>query len=324
MQENQIHLKIIRIFTDEANQADREVVRKWLNESENNKKLYRDLQEIWLTTGEKNNSDQYALDIAIKQFKAKTSRSVKYFDFRNILKYAAILILVIALPMMYFFGQKSSEADTFTTISCAYGDKSEVELPDGSKAWLNSGSTLKFNNNFKGDIRSVELEGEAYFSVTKDKKRSFTVETFGITTEVLGTEFNLTAYKEDQTVAATLVEGSIKVKSPIQHTILSPNQKLVYNKTSKKMERYQLQDISCDTEWRNGRMIFKGESLSSLEPKLERWFDVDIEFADEEVKKRRFSGILERESILEAVKYFDYSKYVGYKIEGNTITFYSE
>ncbi len=90
------------------------------------------------------------------------------------------------------------------------------------------------------------------------------------------------------------------------------------------MKRYQLDDVALDTEWRNGRMVFRNESLADLELKLERWFDVDIEFADEAVKRLRFSGVLERESILEAIQYFDYSKYVSYKIKGNTITFYSE
>lgn len=324
MQESQIHLKIIRIFTGEASSEEKEAVRKWLNQSENNKKLYLDLQEIWLSSGAKNNADHYEVEKAIKSFKAKTSKSLSRFELRNLLKYAAVLVLIIALPVVYFWGSKSSQQKSFTTISCAYGDKSEVQLPDGSRVWLNSGSTLSFINNFEEKVRSVKLEGEAYFSVAKDKKRPFIVETSDITTEVLGTEFNITAYKEDQFVSATLVEGSIKVKSNRQQVVLVPNQKLVYNKTDKKITRYKLDDTLPDTGWKNGRLVFRGESLSSLEPKLERWFDVDIEFADEEVKKRRFSGVLERESILEAVNYFDYSKYVGYKIEGNTITFYSE
>ncbi len=168
MLENQIHIKIIRIFTDEATIQEREAVQEWLRQSDNNKKLYKDLQEIWLTTGAKNNADQYEVDKAIQQFKNQISRPTIRFDFRNLLKYAAILVLIIALPVMYFIGSRSTQENTFTTISCAYGDKSEVTLPDGSVVWLNSGSTLSFNNNFKNKLRSVELEGEAYFSVTKD------------------------------------------------------------------------------------------------------------------------------------------------------------
>ena len=324
MEGNNIHHTIIRIFTDEANSEDRKAVQQWLNESENNKKLFQDLQEIWLTTGVPNNADHYDVDAAIQQFKAKLSKPTIRLAFGDLLKYAAIILLMITLPFMYYMGGNSSQESTFTTISCAYGDRSEVSLPDGSVVWLNSGSTLSFDSNFKGEFRSVELNGEAYFSVTKDKARPFIVETFGITTEVLGTEFNLTAYEEEQYVSATLVEGSIKIRSASQHALLLPSQKLVYNRSNKKMTRYKLDDTLLDTEWHNGRMVFRDETLANLELKLERWFDVDIEFADEAVKELSFTGVLDRESILETIEYFNLAKSVGYEISGNTITFYSE
>ena len=90
------------------------------------------------------------------------------------------------------------------------------------------------------------------------------------------------------------------------------------------MNLYTLNDVAPDTEWKDGRLIFRNQSLEELEPMLERWFDVDIVFADEEVKKRRYTGVLIRESILEAISYFDLSNLVECQIQGNKIIIKSE
>ncbi|NOY97504.1 MAG: DUF4974 domain-containing protein [Chlorobi bacterium] len=325
---NDIHLKIIRLFTGDANPGEKRVVGDWLNLSESNRKLYNDLKEIWLATGVGNNADHYNIEKAIAEFRSRTGHQVKrarMFKLYGLLKYAAIIILLMALPVTYFTGKKAAmRDDSVTTITCAFGDKSTVTLPDGSQAWLNSGSTLTFKNNFHSDSRLVYLEGEAYFSVKKNEELPFVVKAADVEVEVLGTKFNMKAYPDEAYISTTLVEGSIKIKSSTQQAVVKPNQMVVFDNTSKKMAIYSLNDISAETGWKDGRLVFRNESLGELEHKLERWFDVDIVFADELVKKRRFSGILERESILEAVSYFNYSKYVGYKIEGNEITFYSE
>ena len=325
---NNIHLKIIRLFTGEANPDEKREVGGWLNQSEGNRKLFKDLQEIWLATGVSGNSDSYDIEKAIRKFNDRinpTAKKGKSFRLSEILKYAAIVILLLSLPIFYFLGKNEVLVDdSFTTITCVFGDKSTVTLPDGSRAWLNSGSKLTFNNNFQSGYRKVYLEGEAYFSVKKDEKIPFKVKASDIEIEVLGTEFNLKAYPDESTISTTLAEGSVEIKSNFQKTVMKPNQKVVFNRADNKMTLYNLKDISPETEWKDGRLVFRNESLEELELKLERWFDVDIVFADQEVKKRRFTGILERESILEVVSYFNYSEYVGYKIKDNEITFYSK
>lgn len=327
-EKNTIHTKIIRLFNGEASPDEKRQVGDWLNQNEDNRKLYSDLQEIWLATGVSKNKDEYNMDVAIDKFKERIhsfrDRS-KVFRLREMLKYAAILVLLLALPVMYYFGKTSSQLDeTFTTITCAFGDKSTITLPDGSVAHLNSGSKLTFNNDFQSEFRMVSLEGEAYFSVKKNEDIPLKVKASDIEIEVLGTEFNLKAYPDENTISATLAVGSIQVASQYQETIIKPNQKIVYSRTDNKMKLFNLKDITPETEWKEGRLVFRNESLAELELKLERWFDVDIVFADEQVKRKTFTGILERESILEAIAYFNYSKYVGYKIKDNEITFYSK
>jgi ferric-dicitrate binding protein FerR (iron transport regulator) len=184
---------------------------------------------------------------------------------------------------------------------------------------LNSGSKLSFNSDFKNGGRNVILEGEAFFSVSRDKDHPFRVKTTEIEIKVLGTQFNVKAYPEEKYVSTTLVEGSLQISSQNEDMFIKPEEKMTFNKETRKMTLNKLADISPEIDWKKGRLIFRNESLEELGPKLERWFDVDIVFADEQVKHRRFTGTLERESILEVISYFELTKYVTCKIQGNKI-----
>jgi len=323
-----INILIIRLLSGEADKTEKEIIADWLEQSAENKKLFADLREIWLSTGIKNNADNYQLEEAIQKFREQINSSKKQpekrIDFIKILKYAAVFLLILALPFSYYIGNRNYfVGDSMTTISCAYGDRSSIVLPDSSHVWLNSGSKLSFSSNFKNG-RNIMLEGEAFFAVTKDKSHPFRVKTTDLEIRVLGTEFNVKAYPEENFVSTTLVEGNVEVSSNYQHTHIKPDQKLIYNKGSKRMLVQELTDTSPDTEWKEGRFAFRNESLEELKPKLERWFDVDIVFGDELVKERRFTGVLGRESILEAVSYFDMSNFVSCQIQGNKIIINSQ
>jgi len=323
-QDQNINQLIIRLFAGEASNEEKRIIETWLYGHSDNKKLFNELKEIWLCSGIEYNPDHYDVDTAIRQFRQKTRFQVEKISRKqqlyHFIRYAAILLLAIALPFSYYLGTRSSKSDnSITTISCAFGDKSSIILPDSSKVWLNSGSKLTFNSDFKSGARKVILEGEAFFSVSKDKEHPFRVKTADIDIEVLGTKFNVKAYPDETSVSTTLVEGSLEISSQYQNTRIKPDQKLVFSKESKKMTMREIKDTSADTEWKDGRLVFRNESLGDIAPKLRRWFDVDIVFADERVKQRRFTGVLERESILEVISYFNLSEYVKCSIQGNKI-----
>jgi len=327
--EDKIHDLLVKLLAGEATAEEKAIIEDWLEQHDDNKKLFNDLREIWLSTGLINNADEYKIEEAIKEFLFKTrflkANSSRRIGIARILQYAAILILALAIPFTYWYALNSKPADErFTTIACPFGDRTNIYLPDGTQVWLNSGSKLTFSNNFKNGSRSLFLEGEAYFNVKKDEKNPFVVQTSTISVEVLGTEFNLKAYPDESSSAVTLVTGSLMVKNNVHSAMVVPGQRLVYETESHAVTIENLSDLAPDTEWINGRLVFRNESLGELQHKLQRWFDVEIEFADELVKTRRFSGTLERESILEVISYFGLSQYVDYRIEGNIITFFSE
>jgi ferric-dicitrate binding protein FerR (iron transport regulator) len=326
--ETDVNILLIRLFSGEASHEEKKVISVWLKQSAENKKLYADLREIWLASGIQSNADEYNLEQAIFRFKAKISdqrpTSVQLMSWRQVARYAAVILLALSLPLSYYFGKhNSASTNSLTTIACAYGDKSSIVLPDSSRVYLNSGSKLSFNSNFENG-RNVELEGEAFFEVTKDKHNPFHVKTKDVDIEVLGTKFNLKAYAEEKSVSATLVEGRIKISSDYQQETMVPDQRIIFSKESKKMTVQKVADTTVDTDWKDGRFVFRNESLAELKPRLERWFDVDIVFGDEQVKNRRFTGVLSRESILEAITYFDRSNYVECSIQGNKVIINSQ
>lgn len=328
--ENQtdINVLLIRLFSGDAAPEEKKEIAVWLDQSDENKKLYSDLQDIWLSSGIDSNADGYHLEEAIRKFLDQIRKTetapVRKINFSRVLKYAAIVLLALALPFSYYLGRNNRPGDnSLTTISCAFGDRSSIVLPDSSHVWLNSGSKLTFNSNFR-DGRKVSLEGEAFFEVSKDKHHPFRVKTIDVEVEVLGTKFNLKAYPDEKSVSTTLVEGSVKISSEYQHELMKPDQKITFDKESKKMTVQEVTDTSLETDWKDGRFVFRNETLAELKPKLERWFDVDIEFGDEQVKNRRFTGVLGHESILEAVSYFDLSNFVTCRIQGNKIIINSQ
>ena len=325
--QSEIYTLIIRLFSGKVSGNERKTIENWIDESPANKRFFNDLKEIWLVSGTPRNADGYHLEEALEKYRRQIGKKQKKAKLLlpSVWKYAAIVILAIALPFSYYIGMRvDSDVSAQTIISCENGDRTNITLPDGSQVWLNSGSQLIFDNNFHKGVRQTYLQGEAYFSVKKDSKNPFVVNALDITVEVLGTEFNLKAYRNEKDIAATLVSGSLRVSGATQQVVIEPGQKLMFSRENKKMNLVELADVSPETDWKNGRLVFRNESLAEMEQRLERWFDVEIELADEQVKQRRFTGTIDRESILEAIAYFGYSPYVGSRIEGNLITFYSE
>lgn len=326
--DEKIQIAIVRLFSGEADTDDKHLVDDWVKQSADHKKMFDELKDIWLAAGTLHNADHYALERDILKYggRIKERETGRHWNIliNKVLKYAAIFLFLVAIPLSYYYGKKSNQPEySWSTVTCQLGDKSMILLPDSSKVWLNSGSKLTFNNNFTEGKREVHLEGEAYFSVAKNPNNPFTVNCGTLSVEVLGTEFNLKAYPDEEKISTTLIEGSVEVRGNQNKVVLTPGQKLVYHTQTSKMTLYKLSDTAPETEWKEGRLVFRNESLGELEQKLERWFDVDIALADDEVSEKRYTGILERESILEVMSYFSLAKSVGYKIDGNKVTFYT-
>jgi len=227
------------------------------------------------------------------------------------------------------------------TVTTRKGSKSNVQLPDGTVAWLNADSKLIYDENFSGDYREVSLQGEAYFDVVKDKTRPFIIHTKTIDIKVLGTAFNVRAYETENNTETSLFRGSVEVtlhNSPEKKIVLKPNEKLMVNNKalsfttttdSKGKARaphsaditvgkvhFEAKDSSAwETLWIKNKLVFDEEKLEQVAQKIERWYDVKVIIDDSEAAKQTantYSGIFANESlpqVMEALKLTGNFKY---------------
>ena len=204
-------------------------------------------------------------------------------------------------------------------LSTPRGKTFEVVLGDGSKIWLNADSRLEYPSRFVGDRRVVKLYGEAYFQISKDEKRPFIVETDGLQTIVLGTEFNVRNYKKESS-HVTLIEGSVKVNNTANEysVVLSPGE------NARIMEDGSLgvQKVDVDTYiyWRDGYFYFDNRTFADIMQDIGRWYNVNVVFDDARVMDYKLRYFCKRdEGIEKAVERLQYLKKAQVSLEGNTV-----
>ncbi|WP_299778984.1 FecR family protein [uncultured Formosa sp.] len=190
------------------------------------------------------------------------------------------------------------------------GGQYYVKLADETEVWLNSESQLKFPTSFiAGKTRQVELVyGEAYFDVSPSSKHGgakFKVNNQNQSIEVLGTEFNIKAYRDESKIYTTLVEGQVAVDFKNNHKDLIPNQKLTLNVLNHNVTIDHV-DVQSEISWRDGLFYFKGDSLKDIMKIISRWYDVDVQFENKNLEEITFKGVLAKHQnlteILEIIK----------------------
>lgn len=192
------------------------------------------------------------------------------------------------------------------------GGEYELVLSDGSKVWLNSASRIKFPVNFSGNTRDVEISGEAYFEIAKDKARPFKVHFNTSTVEVLGTHFNVNAYNNEVTQAVTLLEGSVKVSNLQECIKIKPGQQAVLGNENKL--KVKEVDVEEAVAWKNGLFIFVDEDIKSIMRKLARWYDFTPEYQGN-ISEEEFGGMISKyRNISEVLKMFESTGTIHFKI----------
>ncbi|TCD01382.1 FecR family protein [Pedobacter psychroterrae] len=219
--------------------------------------------------------------------------------------------------------EKQNLTPEYNSLTTANGQQYELVLPDQTKVWLNSTSVLKFPASFMGlKDRTVELLGEAYFEVSKDQEHPFIVKTAEQDVIVLGTHFNLNSYADEQATTTTLLEGSVKVLSVLNHfsQTIKPGEKAVNTGKSITVEPANLQQV---TAWKNGFFRFTDESLESILRQISRWYDVKIVYEGnrKDFANLTFLGVISRDKNLSTVlKTIERTDKVRFTVKGKIIT----
>jgi ferric-dicitrate binding protein FerR (iron transport regulator) len=198
-------------------------------------------------------------------------------------------------------------------------------LADGTKVWLNAGSHFAFPQEFDEQKREVFLEGEAYFEVAKNKNKPFIVSTQTIEVEVFGTKFNLSAYQSDNFSETVLLEGSVSVQSKGKlfndKTTLTPNQKAIYRSDKNELIRSAVPDAELHISWINGWYQFSNESLVVVMAKIERYYNVKLQY-DQKIESKALpvSGKLDlTKSLNEAMTVLSKVAKINFQISGDKV-----
>lgn len=213
-----------------------------------------------------------------------------------------------------------ADANLFNTLSTPTGGQYNIVLADGTKVYLNAVSSIKYPTQFNGDQRIVELDGEAYFEVAKNKNKPFIVKSGDQDIEVLGTHFNVHAYDNESVVKTTLLEGSVAVNYKNQKAILKPGQQ---SNVSDKFNKITIKQVDTEAAiaWKNGRFKFDNADLKTVMRQIERWYGIKVEYRGDVSDVRFNGGTFMNKNLSEVLKVLELSN-IKFKVEGKTIIVY--
>lgn len=314
---------LIKFLKKETKEEENQQIRDWVSHSEENRKVFRELHESFHLS----HLSQYLSEIDVEsawnkiynQLPVRTEKKQSVF-LNPVWRVAAMIVIILAIGGGSFFVglNLKQNKDTLVQVEAPSGEKSKVLLTDGTHVWLNSGSSLTYNTT---DPRKVNVDGEAYFEVAKDKTHPFEVSTpSGMKVTVLGTKFNLRNYDDEKRVEATLDEGQIAISGIHQYkpVILAPGQQADYNLKSGKLV---VKNVNPEifSLWKNNVLRFSDVSFAELVPRIERWYGVSIELDPKISQSDRFTMTIKTESLRELLNMMQLTSKFEYKINGEDV-----
>ncbi len=317
---------INKYLTGQCSEEELVEVNAWMKESEENARQLFRMEEIYHLGKFNQYADRKQMARAEKQLYKKLDeekrKQNKILRMHRWMKYAAMIavILVIGGGSGYWLYQNGNNQHMMVAVANE-GIVKEIILPDGTKVWLNNLATLKYPREFSEKARNVYLDGEAYFEVTKNRHKPFTVQSDAMRVRVLGTTFNFKCDKNYQIAEVTLIEGEIEVKGNKEEgqIILAPGQRAELNKNNGRLTVKQV-DAKMDAVWHDNLIPFQKADIFTISKALERFYDIKIILSPDMRADKTYSGVLKKKSTIESVlKSLQNSISIDYKIVGNNI-----
>ncbi len=303
----------------------------WVSGSRENARYYAEIKDMWEATV--SNASQIAeTEKEWQRFTQKIdsnwkkSLSVNRFRLKPYLRYAALLTLGLFIGGGVIYYSSSRLNPVFCTAIAPMGSVSKVILSDSTTIFLNAGSQIRYSVDPSAANREVFLDGEAWFKVTHNRKKPFVVHTHYYNVNVLGTEFNVKSYADDNMTTTTLEKGMIMITSGRDYRmdrniVLNPGEQLVYDKNRKDL---QIREVKTDiyTSWKDNKLQFVKMSLKELIVLLERKYGVVIEVDDPVILDYHYTGTIKNETILEILDMIEHTMPIHYEIEGQLVKIY--
>ncbi|MDL2281989.1 FecR domain-containing protein [Parabacteroides sp. OttesenSCG-928-G06] len=316
MDEQHIEELLPRYCEGTATEQERKEVREWMAQSEENRRIVKDIHTLYLA------SDTLSFSHSERTEKALTAVGERIHPMRRtpwwqwIQRTAAILFIPLVIAFAWQYGKTPELSAHIIEVKTNPGMTTSFTLPDQTTVFLNAGSTLSYPAAFGDDIREVTLDGEAFFMVKKDADKRFVVATpHDAAIEVLGTQFNVDAYSTDPAITTTLIEGKVSfhyTKGKERKKItLSPRQKLVYDSAS---DQTFLQATAGESEvsWKDGKVLFANTPMKEVLRILEKRYDVRFIVKNEGIYENSFTGTFTNQRLERILEYFRVSSKINY------------
>ena len=293
----------------------------WIEASGANQKRYTELKNLWVITGLKQVNEQHSGKFFTKPAPAKTVS----FNFLNpLVRYAAVFVLAFLSGALALYlmnqDQKTPFYHTYNEIQVPNGEKSMVTLYDGTRVWLNSGTTFKYPVAFQPGERKVYVDGEAFFDVSKKKDQPFIIQADQLKIKVLGTRFDVCAYHTDEEFFVTLEEGSVYTSSDANGTelVLSPGDQAVFSRKTNQLAQIKV-DTGLYSSWKEDLLRFQDAPFKEVIKKMERWYDVNITLDGSIDTEETYTMAIKTESLREMLNVLSKTTPMKYEINGKKV-----
>jgi len=299
-------------------------VQEWIVDEQYSEEKREFLYNYWSELEPQTESTIYSSLEAVRRKAGLEQQAKKLLMCRRLLRVAAVLLPLFLLAGGYLFYDDSFVDSSLLRVTVSYGDRQEVVLPDGTKVWVNAGSTLQYPEAFAANNRTVKLSGEAYFDVKRDESKPFIVETRKLSVKVLGTEFNVSAYPDDEQIITTLNSGKVAIETEQEEPFyLEPDQQLAFDK---KTQKVSIQPVTASdfSEWKSGNLLFENVTLNQFIKTLERHYDLTIK-VNKSLRSRpdRYTAkFMNSESLEQILNVLGEITNIRYEIKGDKIWLY--
>lgn len=275
---------LYKFFEGTASVEEEKAVKQWLESSPEHRQVLLKERKVF-------DAALLLADEGLNEGVRRKKQPYRHSSFRTeCLKVAAVILLTLGLNYGYQKWSVEEETVAMQTITVPAGQRVSICLPDGSHVWLNARTTLQYPFSFRGDKREVVLDGQAYFDITKNKKRPFIVHTDKATVEVFGTQFDVEAYSDKKEFETTLMSGRVRVVSalyPSDILMLSPDSKAYLE--DGRLKTMQVDDYN-PYRWKEGLICFRGETFRNIMKDFEKYYGIRIEIENRQVLKYFYTG----------------------------------
>lgn len=321
---------IVKYLNNTLSGKERNDLNQWLSKSSRNRKVFENIVNHW------NVSEEDVIEAKTRTYDAITKSSEHFHISKNqrprldFWKYAAAVLIIVSVSIsIYFVNVSSEEEEIASTVKVeeiikqtSRGQMLSVILPDQTKVKLNAGSKLSYPKQFSDGNRSVTLEGEAFFDVTRDEERPFYIKTNELEVEVLGTSFSVRTNesKEKPMVAVRSGEVLVRETSRLKSVLLKQNQFTVLDDDALIFKDINEQELFFG--WVDKQLVFKEEKLEDILKKISKWFDVDFEISKSFTDTNVFTGSYDNPTLNQVMQSLSFAFEFDYEIENKTVKIY--